>query len=261
MQMEAAVEHIPGTLDAGVILLCDHAGNALPAEYGTLGLAPEQLVRHIAYDIGAAAVTRTLAARLHAPAFLTRYSRLLIDPNRGEDDPTLIMQISDGAVIPGNTGTCGTDRRIALYHRPYHAAIAGAIDAALGAGRVPVLLSIHSFTPVWRGTERPWHAGVLWDRDPRLALPLLAHLRSEASLMIGDNLPYSGCLKNDTLYTHGTSRGLAHAILEIRQDLIGSEAGQQAWAERLARIVPAVLGNPDTAVGCATIQFYGSGAG
>jgi predicted N-formylglutamate amidohydrolase len=260
--IETAVEQIPGARDCGVILICDHAGNALPPGYGTLGMAPGQLDRHIAYDIGAAAVTRLLAAALDAPAILTRYSRLLIDANRGEDDPTLIMRLSDGAVIPGNAtlDAAEMERRITLYYRPYHDAISGAIDASLAAGRTPVILSVHSFTPVWRGAARRWHAGVLWDKDPRFAMPLLSHLEREGDLTAGDNQPYTGSLKNDALYRHGTSRGLAHGLVEIRQDLIADEAGQSAWAERLARIVRAILADEDVAAECAEVRFFGSWA-
>ncbi len=262
MAIKTAVEQIPGARDCGVILTCDHAGNALPPGYGTLGLPPGQLDRHIAYDIGAAAVTRLLAETLGAPAILSRYSRLLIDMNRGEDDPTLIMRLSDGAVIPGNAtlDAAETERRLTLCYRPYHDAISTAIDAALAAGRTPILLSIHSFTPVWRGAARRWHAGVLWDKDPRFALPLLAHLEREGDLIAGDNQPYTGSLKNDALYRHGTSRGLAHALLEIRQDLIADEAGQRAWAGRLARIVRALQADKDVAAACAPVRLFGSRA-
>jgi predicted N-formylglutamate amidohydrolase len=172
------------------------------------------------------------------PAILSTFSRLLIDANRGEDDPTLIMRLSDGAVVPGNAGVDAAERerRIARFHAPYHAAIAAAIEESLALGAVPALVSIHSFTPVWRGRQRPWHAGVLWDRDPRLAAPLIAALAAEANLVVGDNEPYSGALVNDTLYRHGTRRGLAHALIEIRQDLIADAAGARAWSERLAAI-------------------------
>ena len=139
---------VPGRADAGLILLCDHAGNALPPEHGTLGLAESQLRRHIAYDIGAAAVTRAIAAALDVPAVLTRFSRLLIDPNRGADDPTLIMRLSDGAVIPGNRhlDAAERERRTARYYRPYHAAIEQVIEQCIDAGGPPSIVSIHSFT-------------------------------------------------------------------------------------------------------------------
>src|SRR5262245_17984711 len=142
---------LPGRSDRGLIVLCDHAGNDLPEEYGTLGLPAGQLQRHIAYDIGAAPIARALSAALGAPAVMTRYSRLLIDPNRGVDDPTLIMRISDGAVIPGNrrVDACERSRRIDLFYRPYHEAIRRVIDQCLASGVAPALLSIHSFTESW----------------------------------------------------------------------------------------------------------------
>jgi predicted N-formylglutamate amidohydrolase len=251
---------LAGTPAGGVIVLCDHASNRLPPGYGTLGLPEGELDRHIAYDIGAAGVTRTLAARLRAPAILSRFSRLLIDPNRGVDDPTLIMRISDGAVIEGNRHLDDAERahRIATYYDPYHTAITGVIDASLAAGVVPLLVSIHSFTPVWKGVLRPWHGAILWDKDPRLALPLLAGLRREAGLVIGDNEPYSGILRGDTLWRHGTRRGLAHAIVEIRQDLIASPEGQDAWSLRLADLISDLLASPEKANALLAVAHHGS---
>ena len=149
------------------------------------------------------------------------------------------MQLSDGAVIPRNSGVDDAERhrRIACYYQPYHAAIDALIDERLAAGIVPALVSIHSFTPAWRGRTRPWQIGILWDRDPRLAEPLVAALRMDAALTVGDNEPYSGALRNDTMYRHGTQRGLAHALVELRQDLIADDASVRAWAERLANIL------------------------
>ncbi len=230
---------LEGRADAGLILLCDHAGNAIPPAYGILGLPADQLQRHIAYDIGAAQVTRSLAAALGVPALLTRYSRLLIDPNRGADDPTLIMRLSDGAVIPGNRhlDDAERERRTRLYYAPYHRAIDAVIDRCLATGVPPMLLSVHSFTESWKETPRPWHVGVLWDRDLRLAKPLLDGFYAEGDLIVGDNEPYSGQLEGDCLWVHATERGLINALIEIRQDLIRDLAGQEAWARRLCRIV------------------------
>ena len=230
---------VDGDVASGLVIVCDHADNRVPAEYGDLGLPAAEFTRHIAYDPGAAAVTRRLAARLGAPAVLSTFSRLLIDPNRGEDDPTLIMRLSDGAVVPGNAGVDGGERarRIARFHAPYHAAIDAAIVRAIAAGHVPAIFSVHSFTPVWRGVPRPWHAGVLWDADPRLAVPLIAALRADAALVVGDNEPYAGALFGDTLHRHATTRGLAHALIEIRQDLIADEAGIAGWVARLAAML------------------------
>lgn len=226
----------------GLIFLCDHAANALPAGFGSLGLDPALLQTHIAYDIGAAEVTRTLAARFAAPAVLARWSRLLVDLNRGEDDPTLVMKLSDGSVIPGNreAGPEELARRIAAYHAPYHAAIAAEIDRAQAAGHRPALVSLHSFTPVWKGVPRPWQLGVLWDRDGRLAQPLLKELRT-AGFVVGDNEPYSGELENDCLNRHGTRKGLPHALIEIRQDLVGDDMAARTFALRLEPILRRAL--------------------
>ena len=241
---------LPGRSDRGLIVLCDHAGNELPEEYGTLGLPAEQLQRHIGYDIGAAPIARALSAALDAPAVMTRYSRLLIDPNRGADDPTLIMRISDGAVIPGNRNLDADERarRVRRYFEPYHRAIAAVIDRCLRDGPAPALLSIHSFTESWKEVSRPWHVGVLWGEDARLARPLLEGFYAEGDLIVGENEPYAGLLVGDCLWQHGAQRGLANAIVEIRQDLIRDAAGQAAWARRLCRIVERILGGPPTAV-------------
>ncbi|MDP4823880.1 MAG: N-formylglutamate amidohydrolase [Aestuariivirgaceae bacterium] len=238
-----AFEIVPGALRGGLILVADHARNALPAGYGTLGLGAAELSRHIAHDIGVEGVLRGLCAQLGVPGIFAGFSRLLIDPNRGLQDPTLIMQLSDGAVVPGNVGLDADERRhrIEAYYQPYHRALSGLIDEAERLGVPPVLCSIHSFTPVWKGVPRPWHAGVLWDGDDRFARPLLGALEAEKDLVVGDNEPYAGGLEGDSMNVHGTRRGLAHALIEIRQDLIADEAGQVQWARRLARILPPVL--------------------
>lgn len=252
---------LQGRADAGFVLFCDHARNAFPPGYGTLGLPPSELERHIAYDIGAAGVVRRLAALIEAPAILSQYSRLLIDLNRGEDDPTLVMRISDGAIVPGNRHLTAAERdtRVRLYYEPYHRAAAGIIDQCLAIAAPPALVSIHSFTPAWKGVQRPWHAAVLWDKDPRLAHALLGGLRmSEAGFHIGDNEPYSGALRGDTMWRHGTMRGIAHAIIEIRQDLIAGEAGQAEWAERLARILRGLSADHTLVSELRRIAYHGS---
>ncbi|MEZ5839233.1 MAG: N-formylglutamate amidohydrolase [Hyphomicrobiales bacterium] len=252
-------EVVPGANDRGLLLICDHATNLLPPAFGTLGLPASELDRHIAYDIGADALTRALARRLGVPAVLSRFSRLLIDPNRGPDDPTLIPRLSDGAVVPGNAriGEAAWNARIAAFYDPYHAALAAAIDEAIAAGHPPAIFSVHSFTPVWRGVPRPWHAGVLWDRDGRFALPLIDMLRADPRLIVGDNEPYSGALENDTLYRHGTMRGLAHALIEVRQDLIAEEEGVGEWTARLAPIIEEIVADP----ALHEIRHFGSNAG
>jgi predicted N-formylglutamate amidohydrolase len=238
-----AIEGGPGT---GLILLADHASNKLPGEYGTLGLSQAEFERHIAYDIGVEAVTRGLAAALGCPALMTRFSRLLIDPNRGADDPTLIMRISDGAIVPANAriGEDERARRIARFYRPYHDAIASEIDGCLAKGLVPALVSIHSFTPFWKGTPRPWHIGILWEVDRRLSDPLLAAFSAMGDLVVGDNEPYAGNLEGDTLNVHGLGRGLAHVLIEIRQDLIATQSGVDEWVGRLSRAIKPAMKEP-----------------
>jgi predicted N-formylglutamate amidohydrolase len=245
------VERTPGDLRAGIVLLCDHASNALPNGYGDLGLPPGALSRHIAYDIGAAWVTRRLAAAMNAPAILSRFSRLLIDPNRGADDPTLVMRLSDGSIVPGNARIDENEvaRRRALYWRPYRQACAETVAAMSAAGREAVVISIHSFTPIWRGTARPWKVGVLWDKDPRAAQPLLQALRAEPDLQparstVGDNEPYDGALAGDTIDDIATGRGLANALIEVRQDLIATQVDAEAWALRLARLLRPIISSP-----------------
>ena len=235
-----------------IIFVCDHASNALPQCYGTLGLDAGALTSHIAYDIGAADVTRALAALYGANAVLGRWSRLLIDLNRGADDPTLIMKLSDARIIPGNR--CVDEAQAALrlerYHAPYHAAIADARAQARDGGLVPLLVSMHSFTPAWKGARRPWEVGVLWDKDDRLARPLMAAL-ARAGLCVGDNEPYSGELENDCLYVHGTMNGLPHVLIEIRQDLIATPAQASAFALRLKPVLDEAI----AAMGPAAIRF------
>ncbi len=248
-------EIIDGDKGAGLILLCDHASNALPPRYGDLGVSDRDLERHIGFDIGAGPLTRMLAKRFRAPAVLSSFSRLFIDPNRGEDDPTLIMRLSDGSIIPGNARVdeLERERRLNRYYRPYHRAIEDMIDECL-AQRPPVLFSIHSYVDVWRGSQRPWHCGLLWDKDPRLAVPLIERLRHEPGLFVGDNEPYKGSLKNDTMYRHGTCRGLAHGLLEVRNDLIADPAGVLEWADRIETVLRDVLA--DDAL--YEVRFFGS---
>jgi predicted N-formylglutamate amidohydrolase len=249
---------IDGDARTGLLILCDHAENTIPAAYDRLGLKEQDLHRHIAYDLGAAAVAERLAEMLGAPAILSRFSRLLIDPNRGLDDPTLVMQITDGLIVPGNAGLDAEalQCRIDTYHKPYHEAIERAVDTAIARGKPPVIVSIHSFTQAWKGVARPWAAGVLWDKDPRLALPLLDALRAIPGIVVGDNAPYSGQLKGDTLYRHGTGRGLAHALIELRQDLILGPEGQAEWAARLAGVLRKVLDAAGVAL--HAIELHGS---
>jgi predicted N-formylglutamate amidohydrolase len=243
---ENAFEAISGSPNSPLLLVCDHASNALPPGAGTLGLEPRLFDTHIAYDIGAAAATRALAAAYGAPALLGRWSRLLIDLNRGADDPTIVMKLSDGSIIPGNrdAGHAEVARRIAAYHAPYHAAIAAELDRI---GPSAVVVSLHSFTPSWKGNPREWEVGILYDRDTRLAAPLMARL-AEAGFTVGDNEPYTGALEGDTLYRHGTLRGLPHVLIEMRQDLVGTDDAAKAFALRLKPIIDAALAEASSSV-------------
>jgi predicted N-formylglutamate amidohydrolase len=238
------VEICHGQGAAPVLLTCDHASNTLPRALDGLGLPPAALAEHIAWDIGAAAVTRLLAEALDAPALLAGYSRLVIDCNRDPGDPTSMPAVSDGVAVPGNrdlTEVARAARRAACFV-PYHAAITARLDALLAAGTVPALLSIHSFTPVMAGMARPWHVGMLWDKDGRIPQPLLAALRADPGITVGDNQPYSA--REPAGYTvrhHAVQRGLPHVAIELRQDLVADDAGVRSWAARLAGALAPIL--------------------
>ena len=215
------------------LVTCDHASARVPPEVGALGLPESEMRRHIAYDVGAAGTALALAEALGAPAILSDFSRLVIDPNRGEDDPTLLMRLYDGTVIPGNrhADAAERERRLALFHRPYHAAL-----ERLAARPGIAVVAVHSFTPRLRGRPpRPWHVGILSDHDRRLVAPLLERLRGEADLVVGDNEPYSGRLPGDSIDRHALRHGRPNALIEVRHDLIETEEGQRAWGRRLAR--------------------------
>jgi predicted N-formylglutamate amidohydrolase len=244
MQLPHPVETIPGDPARGLLILCDHASNHVPDDLDRLGVPDHEYARHIAYDIGAAAVTRHLAVQLGAPAILTRFSRLIIDPNRGRADPTLVMRLSDGAIVPGNAriDEAGKAERIRRFYEPFDAAIDAHVAAAEATGVPPAILTMHSFTPYWRTVPRPWHVGILWDRDDRLSAPLIAGLRADpADLTVGDNEPYGGGLPGDTIDRHALARGLRNALVEIRQDLIAEEPGQIEWATRFAKLLRPLL--------------------
>lgn len=223
------------------LITCDHATNVVPPDVngGDLGLPREDMERHIAYDVGALGVSRRLGELLDAPVIASNFSRLVIDPNRGEDDPTLLMKLYDGSVIPANrhADAAERERRMDMCHRPYHRDL-----ARLMARPGSVLLSMHSFTRQLRGRDpRPWQVGVLYASDDRLAQPLMALLRAEPDLCVGDNEPYSGHLPGDAVDRHAILPGRPNVLVELRNDLIADAAGQNAWAERLAPILTAAL--------------------
>jgi len=191
-------------------------------------------------------VTRLLVERLDAPAVFSHFSRLIVDPNRKLDNPTLVPELSDGTVVPGNRdlGRAEIAARIDTFFRPYHDAIAAQLDAMMTGDRAPALISMHSFTPIMHGLQRPWEIGILWNRDPRLPGPLMERLRAEG-VTVGDNEPYSGADGHGyTQHTHGDRRGLANVLIEVRQDLIDTQHGAADWAARLGAVLDEVLRDP-----------------
>ncbi|KIZ39028.1 MULTISPECIES: N-formylglutamate amidohydrolase [Rhodopseudomonas] len=253
-----------GTLDVPVIeknpggaspflLTCDHYGRVIPPELDDLGLPESELARHIAWDIGIAGVAERLSELLGAHLIAQRYSRLVIDCNRPPEAASSIPVISEATSVPGNQGLtpAAAEQRRRLIFDPYHQRIAQAIDARLKAGQPTLLVALHSFTPVYAGIARPWHIGTLYHRDTVLPPLLLAALRAEADLVVGDNEPYAVDDATDyTIPVHGEQRGLPNSGLEIRQDLITEQAGQIEWAQRLARAlrgIAATLSGDDCA--------------
>jgi predicted N-formylglutamate amidohydrolase len=222
------------------VFLCDHASNAIPAGFGTLGLSPGQLLGHIAWDPGALPVAQKLAAGLDATLIESCVSRLVVDCNRPLDAPDLIPALSETTVVPGNEGLSPHDReaRIALSWRPFHEAIAALVDERLVARRETWLVSIHSFTPVYKDVTRPWHIGIIHDDDTRLAEPLIAALQALKGLTIGVNEPYSPADRvYFTLERHARSRRLPCAMIEIRNDEIADATTQERWAGLLVQIL------------------------
>lgn len=232
---------------APLLLVCDHASRAFPAHLGTLGVAEPDTFEHIAWDIGAAAVTRGLAAALDAPAVLCRWSRLVVDCNRRLTDPTAFVEISDAIPVPGNQSMTAADRewRIKAIWEPYHAAIDERLEALISRGIAPAFISVHSFTPLLGEAARPWHVGILWDQDERIPRPVLESLRCVEGLHVGDNQPYSGRHPTDyTLHAHAALRGLPYVGFEVRQDLLATEAGIDYWVGLLADALGAALAQP-----------------
>lgn len=223
------------------LISCDHATNIVPewVHGGDLGLPATDMARHIAYDIGAAGVTRRLADKMNCPAILSRFSRLVCDPNRGEDDPTIMMRLYDGTIIPANRNADDTEKeeRLRRLYRPYHAAYAGLANKIEN----PVICAVHSFTPRLNGRHpRPWEIGILYAQDDRLARPLIDACLAQG-WCTGDNEPYAGHLPGDAVDQHALQHGRPNVLIELRQDLIADEAGQTLWADRLAPILSDVL--------------------
>ena len=213
----------------------------IPRALGRLGVAEAELRRHIAWDVGIAGCGRLLADALDATLIQQNYSRLVIDCNRPLDAATSIPELSERTAIPGNAGLDATERaaRATEIFRPYHERIEAELDHRQQIGRPAALVALHSFTPVFMDVARPWHAAVLYNRDPRFAHRLMALLNAEREFTIGDNAPYQVTDASDyTIPVHAERRGLHHVLVEIRQDLIAEEAGQAQWAARLARLLP-----------------------
>ncbi|MFW2541184.1 N-formylglutamate amidohydrolase [Primorskyibacter sp. 2E107] len=234
--------HIEGeNRDSRWLITCDHAANTVPPDIGeSLGLHASDMMRHIAYDPGAAGVARALGRALNAPVLLSNFSRLVIDPNRGEDDPTLLMKLYDGSIIPANrhADAAEKERRLDAYYRPYHAAYA----RLAGRRTDTAIVAMHSFTRQLRGRPpRPWHIGILHAWDRRLSDPFIARLEAEPDLSVGRNQPYPGHLPGDAIDRHALHYGRNNTLIEVRNDLIRSEATQDLWGQRMAPMLEQAL--------------------
>ncbi|CAA7617224.1 Predicted N-formylglutamate amidohydrolase [Candidatus Terasakiella magnetica] len=240
----AAFTTVSGADDAPALVVCDHASAEIPPSLAALGVAESDRMSHVAWDIGAAHVARGLARRLSCPAVLAGISRLVIDCNRQPGDPSSIPASTCGIAVPGNVGVDDAEamRRAERWFWPYHTEIGNRIAHLWRHGVAPAVVAVHSFTPrICGGPPRPWHVGVLWNRDPRMALPVMAALRARGDLVVGDNQPYSGREINYTLDTHAGSAGLPNVSFEIRQDLLTDPAACDTWVDVLAETLIPVL--------------------
>ena len=233
--------------NSSALLVCDHASNVVPASLGGLGLSPEKLEQHVAWDIGAARLARGLSETLEAPLVLAGYSRLAIDLNRDPSDTASIPPVSDDIPIPGNQNLSASEkssRADEIYH-PYHTKVSSLLSGKIAEGTPPALFSIHSFTPRMNGEVRPWDIGVLWNKDPRIAKPLIEGLAAHLEgLTVGDNKPYSGAQYAHTLDVQAGNIGLANCAVEIRQDLLQSDDQVQRWIDILTDVLPDILNDP-----------------
>ena len=225
---------------AVLFLTCEHAGRAIPRRLGNLGLDERHLGRHIAWDIGAAAVARRLSETLDATLVLQRYSRLVVDCNRAPNAHDFVITLSEDTEVPGNLDVSEDERlarEVEIFH-PYHDTVRTLLDGRIANGHPVVLVSVHSCTPVFLGVSRPWHIGVLYERDRRYAGILLDLLDREPGLVVGDNQPYFMTDEKDySVPVHGERRGIPHVEFELRQDLVAEQPGQAEWADRLARVL------------------------
>jgi len=240
------VLHEHGTAPA--LVICDHASRAFPRGMRRLGLPELPSWQHIAWDIGAGELARGLSNALDAPAVLAGYSRLIVDCNRQPDDPEAFRTESDGWVIPGNQSLTEFERRVRLasFFDPYHEAIAAMLAGFRARDVVPLVISVHTFTPAIGEAERPWHVGILWDKDEGNARRLIADLRAVDGLVVGDNEPYSGKHPSDySIDHHAEAAGLPHLCIEVRQDQFESPAGTERWVRLLARLIGGLLRDPE----------------
>ena len=232
-----------------VLLVGDHVSNAIPKALDKLGLDDSLLEQHIAYDIGTRKLIHHLSQHLDAPAVLAGYSRLVVDLNRSLEDASVMPEVSDNVIIKGNLQMSREHRRqrVHCFYTPYRTAIDTMLHRFRQQGIVPAFISIHSFTPEMAGFSRPWHAGLLWDKDPRIPVPLLKNLRAHPDgFHIGDNEPYSGKHPADyTIDHHAEAAGLPHVSIEIRQDLVNTEAGAERWAGILHGALQDILADPE----------------
>jgi len=236
-----------------MVFLCDHASNRVPRALGDLGLAPEHFRRHIAYDIGAEGVTRALVRELNATAVIAGYSRLVVDLNRPPGHPGSMPEFSDATHVPGNKGLRPADamaRLVAIFD-PYHDLVRRTLADVWLHRRPPALFSVHSFSPRFGGSPRPWDVGVLWNHDPRLAKPLIKALHDKG-LDVGDNLPYSGRDVSYTIDAHGAASGLANCVLEINQDQVADDTGIARWAGILLDVLPPIIADDEL----FKVEFY-----
>lgn len=234
--------------ESSVVLVADHASPFFPASMNQLGLADWVVERHVACDLGSDKLARFLADELNAQAVLAGFSRLIVDPNRKLEDPTAFPEISDGIAIPGNIGLDDEQKalRVQSFFKPYHDAITKKLDIFEQKGVVPVVISVHTCTPVFDRVVRPWHIGIMWDTDPRIAVPLIDHFNQIEEICIGDNEPYSGRHPHDfTIDYHAEPAGLPHVGIEVRQDLVGDAEGARKWAAILAGGLRDILAEND----------------
>jgi len=227
---------------SGILILCDHATNVIPQSVSknSLGLSQEELASHIAYDIGALETSKKIARNLDSTLISSRFSRLVVDPNRSQQDPTLIMKLYDESLITGNLNLdkAQIQKRMCDFYYPYHKRIKKFITEKKKSNSCLLIISIHSFTPkLKKKSIRPWHIGILWDKDRRLSKLMIKNLECLETICVGKNQPYSGALEGDTMHKHGTLNNIPHALIEIRNDLIATESGQNKWSKILAQII------------------------